>query len=46
MASRGDVRGHHRGLAPGALLEALTQATIDGATRDRELPERQRTTLH
>ena len=31
---------------PGAMLEALTQAAIDGATYDRELPERQRKTLY
>ena len=31
---------------PGQILEALTQAAIDGATYDRELPERQRTTLY
>ena len=31
---------------PGQMLEALTQASIDGATYDRELPERQRTTLY
>ncbi|HEY8977520.1 MAG TPA: pyridoxamine 5'-phosphate oxidase family protein [Burkholderiaceae bacterium] len=31
---------------PGAMLEALTQAQIDGATYDRDLPERQRTTLY
>ena len=31
---------------PGAMLEALTQAGIDGATYDRELPERQRKTLY
>jgi PPOX class probable FMN-dependent enzyme len=31
---------------PGAMLEALTQAGIDGAAYDRELPERQRTTLY
>ena len=30
----------------GEMLEALTQASIDGATYDRELPERQRTTLY
>ena len=32
--------------SPGAILEALTDASIDGATYDRELPERQRTTLY
>ncbi len=31
---------------PGQMLEALTQAQIDGATYDRDLPERQRTTLY
>jgi PPOX class probable FMN-dependent enzyme len=31
---------------PGEMLEALTQAGIDGAAYDRELPERQRTTLY
>ena len=31
---------------PGAMLHALTDAAIDGATYDRELPERQRTTLY
>jgi len=31
---------------PGAMLEALTQAAIDGAAYDRDLPERQRTTLY
>ena len=31
---------------PGEILEALTQASIDGATYDRGLPERQRTTLY
>jgi PPOX class probable FMN-dependent enzyme len=31
---------------PGEMLEALTQASIDGATYDRELPDRQRTTLY
>ena len=31
---------------PGAMLEALTQAAIHGATYDRDLPERQRTTLY
>jgi len=31
---------------PGQMLEALTQASIDGATYDRDLPERQRTTLY
>jgi PPOX class probable FMN-dependent enzyme len=31
---------------PGEMLEALTQAAIDGATYDRDLPERQRTTLY
>ena len=31
---------------PGEILEALTQASIDGATYDRDLPERQRTTLY
>ena len=30
----------------GEMLEALTQASIDGATYDRELAERQRTTLY
>lgn len=30
----------------GAILEALTDAAIDGETYDRELPERQRTTLY
>ena len=32
--------------SPGAILEALTDAAIDGTTYDRELPERQRTTLY
>ena len=31
---------------PGEMLEALTQAAIDGANYDRDLPERQRTTLY
>jgi len=31
---------------PGAMLEALTAAAIDGATYDRDLPERQRNTLY
>jgi uncharacterized protein len=31
---------------PGQMLEALTQAAIDGATYDRELPQRQRETLY
>jgi len=31
---------------PGRMLEALTQAAIDGATYDRELPQRQRDTLY
>ena len=31
---------------PGEILEALTEAAIDGATYDRDLPERQRTTLY
>ena len=31
---------------PGEILEALTQSAIDGATYDRELPERQRRTLY
>jgi PPOX class probable FMN-dependent enzyme len=31
---------------PGAMLEALTAAAIDGATYDRDLPERQRKTLY
>jgi PPOX class probable FMN-dependent enzyme len=31
---------------PGQMLEALTEASIDGAAYDRELPERQRTTLY
>ena len=31
---------------PGEILEALTQAAIDGATYDRDLSERQRTTLY
>ena len=31
---------------PGEILEALTQAAIDGAAYDRDLPERQRTTLY
>jgi len=30
----------------GQMLEALTQASIDGAAYDRELPERQRSTLY
>lgn len=30
----------------GEMLQALTQASIDGATYDRELPERLRTTLY
>ena len=31
---------------PGEILEALTSAAIDGAAYDRELPQRQRTTLY
>ena len=31
---------------PGQMLEALTQAAIDGAAYDRELPQRQRATLY
>jgi len=31
---------------PGAMLEALTAASIDGAAYDRDLPERQRKTLY
>ncbi len=31
---------------PGQMLEALTQAGIDGQAYDRDLPERQRTTLY
>lgn len=31
---------------PGAILEALTDCAIDGATYDRELPARQRSTLY
>lgn len=31
---------------PGQMLEALTQASIDGADYDRELPQRQRATLY
>ena len=31
---------------PGQMLHALTEAAIDGATYDRDLPERQRTTLY
>ena len=31
---------------PGEMLEALTQASIDGEAYDRDLPERQRTTLY
>ncbi len=31
---------------PGQMLEALTQSSIDGAAYDRELPQRQRTTLY
>jgi len=31
---------------PGAMLEALTQAAIDGAAYDRDLPERQRASLY
>lgn len=31
---------------PGEMLEALTQATIDGTAYDRDLAERQRTTLY
>ena len=31
---------------PGEILEALTQASIDGAAYDRELPQRQRATLY
>jgi len=31
---------------PGQMLEALTQARIDGAAYDRELPARQRSTLY
>lgn len=32
--------------SPGTILSALTDAAIDGARYDRELPERQRTTLY
>ncbi|HKG91404.1 MAG TPA: MSMEG_1061 family FMN-dependent PPOX-type flavoprotein, partial [Gemmatimonadaceae bacterium] len=32
--------------SPGAILEAITDARIDGAAYDRELPERLRTTLY
>lgn len=31
---------------PGAILEALTESAVDGAKYDRELPERQRSTLY
>jgi uncharacterized protein len=31
---------------PGAILEALTQAGIDGAAYDREMPQRQQSTLY
>lgn len=31
---------------PGAILEALTDSAIDGATYDRELPARQKSTLY
>jgi len=31
---------------PGKILEAITQALIDGDRYDRELPERQRDTLY
>jgi uncharacterized protein len=31
---------------PGAILEALTASSIDGAKYDRELPERQKSTLY
>ncbi|MDZ4357136.1 MAG: pyridoxamine 5'-phosphate oxidase family protein, partial [Variovorax sp.] len=31
---------------PGAILSALTDAAFDGATYDRELPARQRSTLY
>jgi hypothetical protein len=31
---------------PGQMLQALTDAAIDGAAYDRELPQRQRTTLY
>ena len=31
---------------PGQMLEALTQASIDAADYDRDLPKRQRTTLY
>jgi len=31
---------------PGAILEALTDAAIDGASYDRELPARQKSTLY
>lgn len=31
---------------PGEMLHSLTEAAIDGATYDRDLPERQRTTLY
>ena len=31
---------------PGEMLHALTEAAIDGAAYDRDLPERQRTTLY
>lgn len=32
--------------SPGAMLSALTQASIDGAAYDRDLPERVKTTLY
>ena len=31
---------------PGAILEALTNSRIDGAKYDRDLPERQKSTLY
>jgi hypothetical protein len=32
--------------SPGTILQALTEAAIDGEAYDRELPARQRTTLY
>ena len=35
-----------RGATPGAILAALTAGAFDGATYDRELPQRQKNTLY
>ena len=41
-----DADAPHRVPTPGQMLEALTQAAIDGAVYDRELPQRQQATLY